>query len=339
VACHVKTGGKYFRLVVLTGLLVVSVLTACSGADSSGSSDRPSQSAEATARAAPPPEAVTLAELGVSEVPVRGAPDWMADDGATLYVKTDSGSVAVIDPAKSAEVRRLPLGARGLCQGIGAGGGAVWSCSPEASGLADDVLRVNPKSCRVLRFEVEKRGDQGHLDVTADRVWVITDAGLVGLDVRTGQADPPIDLGLPGTDLAATDDRAYVVSRGAGAVVEVDLAAQRVVAQSAVPDARAVAVSDQVWVVTGRELVAFGKERLEETARIPIEGAPCSVAARGEHVFVGSTQPLLTEVDAKTHQVSRVVTDTNSQCGDVHVAFGSIWLSANEGDVVHRIPL
>jgi len=44
----------------------------------------------------------------------------MADDGATLYVKTDSGSVAVIDPAKSAEVRRLPLGARGLCQGIGA---------------------------------------------------------------------------------------------------------------------------------------------------------------------------------------------------------------------------
>ena len=85
--------------------------------------------------------------------------------------------------------------------------------------------------------------------------------------------------------------------------------------------------------------MAFGKERLEETARIPIEGAPCSVAARGEHVFVGSTQPLLTEVDAKTHQVSRVVTDTNSQCGDVHVAFGSIWLSANEGDVVHRIPL
>gem|GEM_PF-5841709 len=107
MACHVKTGGKYFRLVVLTGLLVVSVLTACSGADSSGSSDRPSQSAEATARAAPPPEAVTLAELGVSEVPVRGAPDWMADDGATLYVKTDSGSVAVIDPAKSAEVRRF----------------------------------------------------------------------------------------------------------------------------------------------------------------------------------------------------------------------------------------
>jgi len=36
--------------------------------------------------------------------------------------------------------------------------------------------------------------------------------------VRTGQADPPIDLGLAGTDLAATDGRAYVVSRGAGAV-------------------------------------------------------------------------------------------------------------------------
>ena len=43
--------------------------------------------------------------------------------------------------------------------------------------------------------------------------------------------------------------------------------------------------------------------------------------------------------DGPAHQVSRVVTDTNSQCGDVHVAFGSVWLSANEAGVVHRVPL
>jgi hypothetical protein len=162
---------------------------------------------------------------------------------------------------------------------------------------------------------------------------------LGGAECETGKPDPPIALGVPGTDLAAKDDRAYVVSRGAGAVVAVGLAERRVVAQAAVPDARAVAVSDEVWVVTGSELVALDKERLQETARIPIAGAPCSVAGEGDRVLVSGTSPLLTEAGGMTHQVSRVITDTNSQCGDVHVGFGSIWVSANEGDVVHRVPL
>jgi hypothetical protein len=41
----------------------------------------------------------------------------MADDGTDLFVKTDSGSVAVIDPDKSAEARRLPLAAGGYARG------------------------------------------------------------------------------------------------------------------------------------------------------------------------------------------------------------------------------
>jgi hypothetical protein len=143
---------------------------------------------------------------------------------------------------------------------------------------------------------------------------------------------------VPGTDLATTDQRAYVLSRGAGAVVSVDLVKRNVVAQSNVADARALAVSNDVWVVTGSELVALAAEQLEETARIPI-GPPCSVAAEGDRVFVSATQPLLTEVDAKTHQVSRVITDANSECADIHVAFGSIWLSDNVRDVVYRVPL
>ena len=135
---------------------------------------------------------------------------------------------------------------------------------------------------------------------------------------------------MPGTDLAAKGHRAYVVSRGAGAVVAVDLAERRVVAQSTVPDARAVAVSNEVWVVTGSELVGLDKERLQETARIPIAGAPCSVAAEGDRVFVSGTSPLQTEASGTTHQVTRLITDTNSQCGDIHLGFGSSWVSANE---------
>jgi hypothetical protein len=198
---------------------------------------------------------------------------------------------------------------------------------------------VSLRSGKVERFEVGKRPDQGHLDVAADQVWVITDAGLVGLNVETRQPDTPIDLRVPGTDLTTTDERAYVVSRGAGAVASVDLINRRVVAQSNVADPRAIAAADEVWVLTGSELIALDAERLKETARLPIDGAPCAVAAEGDRGFVSGTQPMLTEVDARTHRVSRVITDTNSECGDVHIAFNSIWLSDNVGDVVHRVPL
>jgi hypothetical protein len=282
---------------------------------------------------------VTLADLNASKIAVPGAPDWMADDGARLYVKTDSGSVAVIDPSTTKEVRRLPLGPGGLCQGIGVAGGAIWSCSPNDSGTGDDVLRVNPRSGKVDRYEVGKRPDQGHLDAAGGRVWVITDAGLVGLAVQTGQPDPPVDLGVPGTDLAATSDRAYVVSRGSEAVVAVDLNERRVVAQSSVAGARAVSAADEVWVMTGGDVAALEKSHLKETARIHIDGTPCDVSAEGNRVFVRCTQPMLTEVDAATHRVSRVITDASSECGGIHVAFGSIWLSSNEDGVVYRVPL
>jgi hypothetical protein len=106
------------------------------------------------------------------------------------------------------EARRLSLGAGVLSQGIGADGGVVWSRDPNPSGTTDDVLRVNLRSGKAGGFEVGKRPDQGILAVAAGRAWVITDAGLVGLSVATGQPDaPPVDLGVPGTDLAATDER------------------------------------------------------------------------------------------------------------------------------------
>ena len=206
---------------------VVAVLTGCGGGSGGHGRGAASEPA-ASVTPGPPPEKLTLAQLDASKIPVRGAPDWMADDGRNLFVKTDSGSVAVIDPNKSTEVRKPSLGAGGLCQGIAADSGMVWSCDPNPSGTTDDVLRVNSKSGKAQRFEVGKRPDQGHLDVAAGRAWVITDAGLVGLNVTTGQPDPPIDLEVPGTDIAATDERAYVVSRGAGAVVSVDLTGRRV---------------------------------------------------------------------------------------------------------------
>jgi hypothetical protein len=153
-------------LPALLGLLLMAALAGCSS-DSGGASDAVSSTpAESATTAGPPPEAIALAQMKAKKIHVRGAPDWIADDGKDVFVLTGIGSVSVIDPARAISTRR-----------------------------------------------------------------------------------------------------------------------------------------------------------------------PRSVCASG-------SQPLMTEVDATTHRVSRVVTDaTPDECGDVHIAFDSVWLSTNEGDVVYRVPL
>ncbi len=127
-----------------------------------------------------------MAERQRAEIAITGNPDWLASDDTSLYVKTDSGSVVVVDPASNRVVRTLPTGASGLCQGLGVAFGSVWTCSPDASGASDEVVRLNPRSGKVLaRLSVAKRPDQGHLEAAAGRLWVITDAGLVGIDPAT----------------------------------------------------------------------------------------------------------------------------------------------------------
>jgi hypothetical protein len=129
-----------WRLRALTSFAMVAVLSGCGGSHSGVGPDAASEPAASVTPAGAPPEEVTLAQLDAAKMPVSGAPDWMAHNGRNVFVKTGSGSVAVIDPDKSAEVRRLGLGTTGLCQGIGAGGGAVWSCDPNPSGTTDDLM-------------------------------------------------------------------------------------------------------------------------------------------------------------------------------------------------------
>ena len=63
-----------------------AVLSACSGGDPGGPGDSgaASESAAPVVPVGPPPEAVTLAQMDASKIPVTGAPDWMADDGTEL---------------------------------------------------------------------------------------------------------------------------------------------------------------------------------------------------------------------------------------------------------------
>ena len=89
----------------------------------------------------------------------------LVSHGGFAWVKRDDGVVTRIDPATNtpkgevrADTKSEGCPERCLCQGIGAGGGAVWSCS------GSDVVRIDPKRLRVTAsLSVGKVFDQGKL--------------------------------------------------------------------------------------------------------------------------------------------------------------------------------
>lgn len=325
------------RCLGAAGCLLLVVLAACGGADPAGQA--PSSVAPPPSSPAPEPSSVAMAERQRAKIAVSGNPDWLAADDTSLYVKTDSGTVAVVDPASNRVVRSFHTGAAGLCQGLGVAFGSVWTCSPDASGAGDEVLRLDPRSGKVLaRLPVAKRPDQGHLEAAAGRLWVITDAGLVGIDPATNQAHPPLDLGVAGTELAVDEEMVWVSSVADGAVVQVDPAARSVVARAAGLDSpRELTVGDQVWVLTRAGLVALERDGLEQAGTVPTSAQSCGLATTPEAVWVSDTEPFLHQVDPATRTVVAAITTDTGSCGDVRVAHGSVWASAADDDVVYRL--
>ena len=318
------------RLCPLGWLTVLVFAAACAEGDVS----EPSPSAPA-----PAPSSVAMADRQRASIAVPGNPDWLGADDSALYVKTDSGSVAVVDPATNKVVRSLPTGSGGLCQGLGVGFGSVWTCSPDASGSTDDVLRLEPGSGKVLaRLPVAKKTDQGHLEATADRVWVLTEAGLVGIDPAANRPDPPIDLGVAGTDLAVDGEMVWVTSVADGAVVQVDIATRQVVARAQGLDSpRSIIVGDAVWVLTRAGLVALDRNGLGQLGTVPVGAQSCGLAATPGAVWVSDTDPFLHQVDASGRLVTVTITAETESCGDVRVAFDSVWASAADDDVIYRL--
>ena len=280
-----------------------------------------------------------MAERQRAAIPITGNPDWLAADDTSLYVKTDSGAVVVVDPTSNRVARTLPNAATGLCQGLGVAFGSVWTCSPDASGANDEVVRLNPRSGKVLaRLPVAKRPDQGRLEAAAGRLWVITDAGLVGIDPATNKADPPVELGVAGTSLAVDGDTAWVSSLGDNTVVQVDLAARSVVARATGLDGpRELAIGDQVWVLTRAGLVALERDGLQQAGTIATSAETCGLATTPDAVWVSGTAPFLRQVDPATRTVVAAVSTDTSSCGDVLSAHGSIWATAADDDVLYRL--
>lgn len=332
-------------------LLVLTFAVAGCGGEDHGSIDGDGASptvgtADVAAADVPPvsvPPAAEVPTVALDDVAVAtfemASPSWLAADDDAVYIRGDDGVVDRVDPATDevTELARIP---GGLCQGIGVGFGAVWTCA------GSDVVAIDLDSGEVGEpIAVGKAAVQGHLGVGHGRVWVLVGDGssIVGIDPESGSMDAPIELGVRGTDVGIDEDDVWVVSAADDAVVRIDPATgeveQIVGGLGGLGGASAVAFTDgTAWVAGSGGTFPIDTGSGAVGAVVGGGAGPDgAIAALGESVWVRRADAFLREIDAASGEaVAEVVAEVTSG-GDVIVAFDSVWATAYDDGVTYRL--
>lgn len=329
-------------------LLALTLAVAGCGGEGRGSIDGNGTSptamtADVTAADVPPvsvPPAEEVPTVALDDVAVAtfemASPSWLAADDDAVYIRRDDGVVARVDPATD-EVTELAQIPGDLCQGIGVGFGAVWTCA------GTDVVAIDLDSGEVGEpIAVGKAAVQGHLGVGHGRVWVLVGDGssIVGIDPESGSMDAPIELGVRGTDVGLDEDDVWVVSAVDDAVVRIDPAAGEVEQMvGGLVGASAVAFTDgTAWVAGSGGTFAIDTGSGSVGAVVGGgAGHDGAIAALGGSVWVRRADSFLREIDAASGEaVAEVVAEVASG-GDVIVAFDSVWATAYDDGVTYRL--
>jgi hypothetical protein len=339
-------------LVTLVALLVVAATAACggSGGDSAGddSSSRRSTTtttaSSTTSTTAGPPPTTGVAADGVPVIPVEHhtyervelqSPDWLAADEQFLYVKLDRGAVVRLDPATLEEQGTTEIGGD-LCQGIGVGFGAVWTCR------GSDVVRVDPESDEVVAtVRVGKADEQGHLATGFGRVWVLVGDGssLVGIDPETDEADEPIELDVRGSDLAVDGTGVWIASRPDDQVIRLDPATGTVTARVPVADPQSVDTAAGIWVGAGQSTVRIDPATMQVVTTVPSgPGGEGGVAADADQVWIRNPDWLLRRANATDGVVTEEIAAADvTSGGSVLVAFDAVWATGFDDGVLYKV--
>jgi hypothetical protein len=290
--------------------------------------------------AADPATSTPLSEVQEAAVELIGEPDWLTALDGFVWVKRADGFVTKIDPASNKPVGEVEADTKSqqFCEGIGAGGGFVWSCS------GSDVVRIDPAALEVTdSIPVGKVHDQGRLVFAADRIWVLSGNGdqLVGIDVATGEPGPPLALPFTCVELGAGADRLWVVCPSANTVLGVDPAVPSVEEKIEI-EAPTVAFGTEsdVWIGYAEGLARVDVKSLDEQVffiglQPTTEG---TVAVAGEDVWVRQPTGFLYRIDATSNTVEeQIVPDESLSGGDVLVIDDGLWASAYENNLVLRL--
>ncbi len=228
------------------------------------------------------------------------------------------------------------------CQGIGAGGGAVWSCSESS------ITRIDPERMKIVAsIPAGKVFDQGRLVVADGHIWVVTGRNgdeLVGIDAATNRPGPAIKLPVGCSDLAnlaPATDAVWVLCPTANRVVKVDVAHRSVEGTLALAGPYAgFGTRTDLGVGSGPGLVRVDAKSLKPVALFQglNPGPYGDVAVDGDHVWVRIEEGFLHRIDAEPNKVAEQIEPEGAPGGgSVLVAAGSIWTTADDVSFLLRL--
>ena len=272
---------------------------------------------------------------------------WLTFYRGFVWVKRDDGFVTRIDPRTD-----KPAGQVGgytdqqhYCQGIGAGGGAVWSCA------GGSITRIDPGRMRIVAtIPAGKIAGQGRLVFAAGHLWVITGRTgdqLTGIDAATNRPGPVIKLPAGCSDLANLAPGTGAVwvecpsfTPGASRILKVDVARRTIQGTLTLAALNGFATPTDLWAGSERGLVRVDARTLQPVALFKgvNTGLDGDVAVDGDRVWVRSQGGFLYRLDARSDTVTdQIKPDDVPGGGSVLLAAGSLWTTADDISYLLRL--
>lgn len=287
------------------------------------------------------PAATTqLADVADAVFRLIGDPDWIVAFDGFIWIKGDNGFVTKIDPATNSAVDDVHSDTKSnqLCQGIGAGGGYIFSCS------GSDVVQIDPDTVEVLKsIPIAKVYDQGRLVFAADNIWVLTHGGdqLVGIDAATGAVGSPIDLPVACNDLGPGVATVWILCPNEDLVLKFDPVGRSIQGQVELrAPASAFGTETDLWVGTADGLARLDSGDLHRIALF--EGfdptLEVDVGVDDNDVWYRTPTGFLHRIDASTNTVEeQYIPDEAVSGGSVIVFDGFVWTDAFNDALVVRL--
>lgn len=286
-------------------------------------------------------------EVAVITLP-GSVPQGVAVGAGSVWVGGGVGRGVVyrIDPATNRVVATIQLTGAGV-QDVAFGAGAVWAVSP-----GGQLARVDPASNRQVAFGyVDERAQTSNVSATGLRfgfgsLWVAVDErAVVRIDPATGKGTRIAAPGAYGRMMAVGAGGVWVgklrstpTRQGAGAVMRIDPASNRVVGTTVTTGAPwccGVAAGDEgVWLAAPNGTVArIDPATGRAVATIRLGGQPAAVGVGGGSVWVADDQArLVWRIDAGTNQVlgsvavSGIVVAEGTTWPVMEVTDGTLWV-------------
>jgi len=346
-------------------LLLALVVPACSAATGPPAATAPPISTATPEASAPSPSAPAptdaLAARTIATLELGGGPDMPTEAFGSLWVLAVDGpimndgtepAVHRIDPATNEVIASVPLPGR-LCQGIGASPEAMWACGP------DGLLRIDPATNDVVAtVDLPAALVVTRIAYGAGSVWAFATATVgpdlvVRIDPATNAVTATIELNHTAGTLAFGLNALWVTSPLDDLLMRIDPATNDVVEwTTGIETPGWIAIGeDAVWVSLFAEhglqageddptVVRIDPETGEIVASIATGGSlqdEGGLAATADAIWVRAPEPWLVRIDPATNEVVERI-DTVSGPGDVAVAYGSVWVTTERGEVIRIEP-